>query len=1386
MRLRYRILLGVFLLAVAAGLVVYFAVPCEFYDARARQALLAYLHEYLGPQAALGKAELSWRGIELTDVSLPLDTAGSRVTFKTVTASLNPLRVLVSPGKIERAFGQVTFHRPQLFVAEDGLTGGNDTLAEILPSFSIPTPFYSILSRLDRSCRAFFYDGTVAVIRGTDTLTLVTNLRGDILCDLQGVRHLEAKGALLNQRATSVQLTAAAEPGEQTLDAILRFSFDGEAISSLPVLDSLRIRSGKGTGSLRLVARGTSSRLTGILNLNDLCADLPEYGEVKLSSVRAGLQGDTLGLSQLLVVSHGCTLRADGQVVLRKGAFWDIRGSIQSLRIENFAQAFFGDGKPLSGQLKADFTIDGEVQDPEAVVSMKGESVQLGPLNLRDLLARVQLTRSNVRLEQFAARTDIGSLKMSGDMSLAPKESLPIAAQGVLSLNTEAPRSKAVRVSQVALNIHGTLRHPQTSISVCDSSGERLLSGILEVRDGAWEFLSNTENTGDAFWIRFRAIDKTVSAEVFHAERLWAALAAEDMRDRLKPFEEVDGDFDIGRTSGRYTLSATLDSTQELGRTFSQIHGLTLRGSYARPQEGPLALLGGFEIEASQNLAGTFDVALTEDSVEIHELRLAELATMSGEFRPKQGELEADLDIHGIPLDLLPLPSAFLEKSQPAGTIAGHVRLCGPIKALDWMADLRLLDGKAFGTANYWATAELSGVGSHCDVSELTFGQDVERLFSASGSCNWAADSVELFVTSEQSVGRGILRILTGEQGWLDGVFDAHALIQGRLSSPTTHVSLSVSHGNILNDISFDTLTASVDWNFDDAGERELRVTNARIEKFGRYYLQGELEANPRAGGRLSGEITGDGEFLCILDGLASDFHAEKGEGTLRARIGGTWDKPRFQGAELSLVEAAFTFPDIAPDRIFADVNLRLSPSGVLEEGQMKFRSGSRYLILRTVRDSLDERYAGLHPIHVESPALDLGIIELVSDEGGMPLRFPGFMASDWTGNFIFGPQGGRSVTISQEDSHLVLSGDVALRDAMFTYPFLEGTGRTTKFTRWLLQELKEARWDLQIIPEEGNHYYAEYTGLRNSELFANWKDSPVWRNLADLLDRLEVDAELSSSVQGVRLEGTIADHTFHGVGQVLSSRGRVNYLDQTFNIDEVTADFDASDPRPVMQGRAETMAQDSLGRQVPVYLTLYVIDRETGIRAKQGRLDELSVVLESDVSSAPEEIMALLGYSLNNVGDEALRMGGAIVERAFHSRLLRPVERRVERWTGLDMFSLEPTMQSRYTRKRTANGAPADTLTQSFGVRYFTGSQLTAGKYLMRDLFFSYTGELAEGEQMGLEGKRLGLVHLWTIEYRMRPLSPDLVVDFSVEYDNLERKRDESVGLKYTFALEP
>jgi hypothetical protein len=37
-----------------------------------------------------------------------------------------------------------------------------------------------------------------------------------------------------------------------------------------------------------------------------------------------------------------------------------------------------------------------------------------------------------------------------------------------------------------------------------------------------------------------------------------------------------------------------------------------------------------------------------------------------------------------------------------------------------------------------------------------------------------------------------------------------------------------------------------------------------------------------------------------------------------------------------------------------------------------------------------------------------------------------------------------------------------------------------------------------------------------------------------------------------------------------------------------------------------------------------------------------------------------------------------------------------------------------------------------------------------------------------------------------MKPLSRDLVLDFAVEYDAVERRRDETVAVKYSFPLEP
>ncbi|MBU1707710.1 translocation/assembly module TamB, partial [bacterium] len=1011
----------------------------------------------------------------------------------------------------------------------------------------------------------------------------------------------------------------------------------------------------------------------------------------------------------------------------------------------------------------------------------ESDEARFGPLQLHDISSRISLSRSRVELEQFVAESDVGKLLVSGEVLLQQPD-FPISFEGELALNSGKPQG-ALRASNLKVSVRGTRKEPKTTMIVTDSLNETILSGRIHHKSGKWQFV--TDGVDQVPRVDFAFVPEGISAEVIHAQQLWLALTYPTALHEYLPFLDVHADFEGGSLSGRFNLAATVDSTAELPTALSQIRKAALRGSYVRPEQAPLVLLGGWEIAADKNLAGTFDLAVESDRIDVREMRLADFATMAGVVWPKDSEIDLDLEIHGIPLEQLPIHIPILEKARIHGTIAGYVHVGGALDMPTWTADLSLVDGEALGVSDYWSTVELEGFGSRCDVRQFIFGRDIGRVFSATGHLDWETDSVELTASSGERVADEILQTLTSHGGWLDGLLNTRAVISGRLSDPTVNAMLSVYQGHILQDISFDTLTAQVNWDFDRDGQRRIRIPIARMERTGRYSLQGYLETNPFPGGQFAGEITGEGEFLCILEELAGGFRSHKGDGTLRARIGGTWDNPQFLGAELSLTDGKFTFTDITPNSVETSLKMRLSPGGVLEYGQLNFHSGSHQLTIRSLTDSVSTMAANLMPIHIKNPAVNLGVIEISTFENGMPLRFPGFMAPDWVGNFTFGSPVTPAVTLSWEENHLVIQGDAAFHNATVTFPFLQGSGRPSRFARWLLNLLTEARWNLRVVPEEGNHYYAKFTGLKDSDLFADWQDSQLWRNFADLIDRLDVDAEINSSQQGVLLEGRISEESFHGIGRLTSLRGTVDYLDQTFHIEEVVAEFDASDPRPIMSGRAETTGQDTLGRQIPVYLTLYVIDRETGIRAREGRLDELTVVLETDYESSPEQVLALLGYSVNDMSGQAWRVGGAIMERALRARVLRPFERRIERWTGLDVLSVAPTLQSRY-RSRRGSTTPADTLEQSFGFRYFTGSQLTVGKYLTRDLFFSYTGELAEAEEVGLEGKRLGLVHFWTMEFRMRPISRDLVMDFSFEYDDLERKQDESVSLKYVFALEP
>ncbi|RQV93406.1 hypothetical protein EH220_08250 [bacterium] len=340
--------------------------------------------------------------------------------------------------------------------------------------------------------------------------------------------------------------------------------------------------------------------------------------------------------------------------------------------------------------------------------------------------------------------------------------------------------------------------------------------------------------------------------------------------------------------------------------------------------------------------------------------------------------------------------------------------------------------------------------------------------------------------------------------------------------------------------------------------------------------------------------------------------------------------------------------------------------------------------------------------------------------------------------------------------------------------------------TEWLLDRLYEAEWDLEVEMGSGNHYDVEITGFKDSDLSAMLGDQPLIEALADYLDHLTVDAIVDPTEDPLLIRETLEDSTFYLMGRLTSNRGRVDYLDQTFSIDYVTADFDETNVMPILEGRAETYGLDSLNRSVPVYLTIYEIDTENNTRYRQGRFDDVTYVLESDNADSPEAVLQLLGYGSVNTTAKAEQVLARTALSAAKRRWLDPIARQLEKTTIFDEIALTPGGgRSERLFRQQREQALTDTTESASVVRFFTGSHVTVGKYLSDEIFVSYTGELVEGPG-DLEGSRLGLVHFWNLELRMDPLARDLVLDFAVEYDEIERRRDESVALKYSFTLEP
>jgi len=723
-------------------------------------------------------------------------------------------------------------------------------------------------------------------------------------------------------------------------------------------------------------------------------------------------------------------------------------------------------------------------------------------------------------------------------------------------------------------------------------------------------------------------------------------------------------------------------------------------------------------------------------------------------------------------------------KSEPfGGRVNARLELSGDFDHPCITADAHLTAGLLSGNPGYWMNFRCVTEDSLYQLESFDLGQDVTGLLRASGAMNRYSRAYNLQVDGTDVQLQSLVQAVTGSAGPLTGRSNIAVTLEGGDRPQRAAVDLTVSPGS-LGPLSFDEMTASLILTGLGKGEPVIRIDSAAFD-FGDAgaRVTGQVPLSGDAPVDLSGSA--EGRLAGLLPRIDGFFSRPGGSGELSFRIGGTAIAPRIHSGRFELHDAAFRVAAVVGriDRLNAQIELdslgRISIRRLegLADGE-PFSFSNRF--------PLDER-AGVSALPAGSEGdgdepiilgdYNLGIVQLATGSGGFWAVIPSLMEKDWGGYFCFsGPGGEGPFEFRGPAWRPYAAGEIRLRNAAFTYPFLKAGKAPSSFVRWLLDLLQRMQWDVRFIPERSCRYVRELSALGEIPLL-------------DVEFKLYLDLLIEDNPDGLLFTGSVAD-TLRVRGELTSTHGSVEYLDLSFDIDHLGARFTPADSQPLFYGSARTQVEDTLGisREVRLVIRSSSDDQAVEVgdlsneRPMGGRWGEFSVVFEDDQGHSQEQILAMLGYSPEHLPDRLTDLGVNLVgEVTPLRRWTRFIERRAERWLGVDRIDIEPVVARKLIERQLIPFENAESGTRS-NYSYLTTldqSRVTVGKYLTPDLYLSYTGSLFTEDVYNVT--RLGVEHYWDVRIRMSGVAPSLTLNYRYRYDSLALDHDSSLFLRYS-----
>ncbi len=591
-----------------------------------------------------------------------------------------------------------------------------------------------------------------------------------------------------------------------------------------------------------------------------------------------------------------------------------------------------------------------------------------------------------------------------------------------------------------------------------------------------------------------------------------------------------------------------------------------------------------------------------------------------------------------------------------------------------------------------------------------------------------------------------LLTTFVSDRFLLSGRADYVIKVNGKLDEPQIETEIDIRDG-VLDRIPFDNLSIAMRDNINEAADyfspdaHKITIDHLFFEKTGRFSLTGVGKLPLNSSDPIDILINFRGDALGFIPQWVSFFKDATSNTSIEMHVVGSRDQIRIESAYAQIERGELWLRNVAPHiKNINGVIEKKSGSNHVNFVDLKASVKGETLTINTVRDVTMQNGTKIEPWYFDDLDLDFGVLKLETAGGGVELHLPGLMYPDDAGElFLTGKQEGESFYFAGPVKHPLARGTITLYNTSLTFPFITRSKPGEK-DNTAVEFLKNMNWDVLVKSGEDVLYV---------------------REIPAYVDNVYTELFVDETSSGLEFEGIIDKGSFNATGKLISSRGRLEYLDQNFKVERFAVEFNEYEALPVISGRAWTTIRDSVGAlPKTIYLKLYAVDQEGSGEKQQGRWEDFKFKLESadpQIGESQEQVLAYLGFSVGNIKAKATSVGGAVTEKWLIRPLLRPLERTLEKNLGLDLVRINSNIAKNLFYSSLGNqeqfrGYGSNRYVNPFSTNLpylylMQSSELTIGKYITQNLYLTYTGQLVSVYDQ--DQTSFDFNHSFGIEYR-------------------------------------